>query len=230
MLKTHEVIFNDIKEKIENGTYQAEEKLPSLREFSKIYQSTPVTIKKSLSALENIGYVHVEDRVGFFVTSHSVKPHILYYHDSKSLTNMDHQKIIEISLVNSEEVLKDIQHETPKNKNVRYLKIKRLWCNELLPIAVNTIYLPHKNTTHLPQKNIARIQEWLDLVLYNYDVSRHLTITLTKGKHPSRELLFLNEQEPLFCFTQFYHTIKKQLAGLSITHTPCTEIGLKMKY
>lgn len=227
-MKTYELIFNDIKEKIENGIYQPEEKLPSLREFSKIYQSTPVTIKKSLSVLEDIGYVHVKDRVGFFVASYSIKPHLLYFHDSKSLINMHDQKIVNITTLSAEKVANEINQSIPQN--TRCLKMTRLWYSDELPIAVNTIYLPHKKATHLARKDISRLQEWLDLVLNNYDVSRKLTISLASATHASREVLYLNEQEPVFCFTQSYHTIKKQLAGFSLTFTPCSEINLKMKY
>jgi len=227
-MKTYELIFNDIKEKIENGIYLPEDKLPSLREFSKIYHSTPVTIKKSLSALEDLGYVHVKDRVGFFVASYSVKPHILFFHDSKSLTNVHEQKIIDIASLSAEKASTEINQQVPQN--TRCLKMTRLWCSEELPIAINTIYLLHKKATQLARKDIARLQEWLDLVLNNYDISRKLTISLAKANHPSREILYLNEQEPLFCFTQSYHTIHKQLAGFSLTYTPCSEINLKMKY
>lgn len=64
-MKIYVMIFNEIKQKIENGLYKVNEQLPSLRELSKIYNTTPVTVKKSLMILQEKGYINAVDRVGF---------------------------------------------------------------------------------------------------------------------------------------------------------------------
>lgn len=100
-MKTYEFILNDIQAKIEKGDYKPEEQLPSLREFSKIYTTTPVTVKKSLAILEERGYVYVVDRKGFFVSSGNHKTYTMIFHETKSIDHLTDIRLETIEEVSS---------------------------------------------------------------------------------------------------------------------------------
>ncbi len=58
-----------IKEKIVNGEYPLTEKLPSVREFSVIFEVSALTIQRALAQLEMEGIIYPKKGVGSFITS-----------------------------------------------------------------------------------------------------------------------------------------------------------------
>ncbi|MEG0377382.1 MAG: GntR family transcriptional regulator [Eubacterium sp.] len=227
-MKTYEYILGDIQEKIEKGFYKPEEQLPSLREFAKIYNTTPITAKKSLSILEERGYVYVVDRKGFFVSSSKNKIYTLIFHETKSvdhLTRVDMQKVEE---ENALDIHKEFGLTIPKGS--RCMKITSVLYNNTIPIGLDIKYLVHHSRAVFPLKNPKRLVDSLNLVLSNYDIYKDLEIQIMTDNSLVRELLFLDENDSVFEFKQIYRTATGQIAGVSETYVPCEEIQIKMKY
>ena len=63
----YEQICNQIKELIVTGVLKEDEKLPSVRELSKILTVNPNTVQKSYRELERQGYVYTATGLGCFV-------------------------------------------------------------------------------------------------------------------------------------------------------------------
>lgn len=57
-----------LKEQIAKGIYSCQQKLPSERELSDIFQTTRITLKDALIALETEGLIYREERRGWFVS------------------------------------------------------------------------------------------------------------------------------------------------------------------
>lgn len=62
-------IGSQIKENILNGTIQSGEKLPSVREYSMIYEVSALTIHRTMQYLEQQGIIYSQKGVGSFVRS-----------------------------------------------------------------------------------------------------------------------------------------------------------------
>jgi DNA-binding transcriptional regulator YhcF (GntR family) len=60
-------IANDIKEKMINGQLKEGDKLPSVREYSSLYQVTPLTVQRAIMHMEAEGIIHTKKGVGSFI-------------------------------------------------------------------------------------------------------------------------------------------------------------------
>lgn len=65
----YEQIINQMKELIVTGVIKEDEKLPSVRELSKILTVNPNTVQKSYRELERQGYVYTVAGLGCFAAS-----------------------------------------------------------------------------------------------------------------------------------------------------------------
>ena len=71
MLSKYQQIYEDLKQKIEKNEIQANTLLPSENELMNIYQSSRDTIRKSLSLLQQNGYIQTNKGKGSFVLDHN---------------------------------------------------------------------------------------------------------------------------------------------------------------
>ncbi|SEA19788.1 regulatory protein, gntR family [Eubacterium aggregans] len=227
-MKTYEFILNDIQSKIESGIYKPEEQLPSLREFSKIYTTTPVTVKKSLAILEEQGYVYVVDRKGFFVSSGTHKAYTMIFHEIKGIDHVTEIRLEEINETNGADIKKRFGLEVPEH--TRCLRITRILYDCDMPIGIDKKYIIHNARSDLLIRSPERFLELLNLVLGNYDIHKELEMTMMTDNTPVRDILFLGADDGVFEFKQTYRTENGQLVGVSETYVPCEEIQLKMKY
>jgi len=62
-------IIEEIKKQIINKVYMPNEKLPSVRELSLMFEVNPNTIQKALNELEELGLIYTERTNGKFVTN-----------------------------------------------------------------------------------------------------------------------------------------------------------------
>ncbi len=60
-------IANDIKEKIISGLLSENDKLPSIREYSAIYEVTSLTMQRAMQQLETDGVIRTKKGVGCFI-------------------------------------------------------------------------------------------------------------------------------------------------------------------
>lgn len=74
-------IADDIIEKIQNGYYKSDEKLPSERILSENYDASISSIKKALKKLIDSNYIYSVERMGYYVMSPKFDEYIFHYHD-----------------------------------------------------------------------------------------------------------------------------------------------------
>ncbi|MDO4288334.1 MAG: GntR family transcriptional regulator [Eubacterium sp.] len=227
-MKTYEYILNDLQGKIEQGVYAPEQQLPSLRELAKIYSTTPVTAKKSLSILQERGYVYVLDRHGFFVCSKKNKRYTMIFNETKSIDQLTDIKIVDIKEADEKTV--QTYFNPSEAAQVRCLQFTRMLYNGTMPVGIDIKYIIHNSRVSFPVKNPERLMDSMNLVLNNYDIYKSLEITVMTDNTPVRECLFIGPEEGVFKFKQTYRTVKGQIVGVSETYVPCEEINLKMKY
>lgn len=227
-MKTYEYILNDIQMKIEKGDYKPEEQLPSLRELSKIYHTTPVTAKKSLAILEERGYIYVVDRRGFFVSSGNNKSYTMIFHEAKSIDHLTDTKLISVEEGEGSQLKTLFGLEVPQK--IRCFKTTRMLYNKTMPVGMDIKYILYNAKSAFPVRKPERLMASLNLVLGNYDIYKELEITILTDNTPVRDALFIGEEDSVFRFKQIYRTAAGRLVGVSETYVPSEEIQLKMKY
>lgn len=67
----HERLSLELMEYIALGIYQPDDKLPSVRELSNLYQVNPNTIAKVYTGLEKQGYIYAIPAKGYYVAKTS---------------------------------------------------------------------------------------------------------------------------------------------------------------
>ena len=75
-------IADSITEKIKNGFYKPDEKLPSERELSAYYDVSVSTIQKALKTLIGQNYIYSVERLGYYVMPPKPNEYIFYYEDN----------------------------------------------------------------------------------------------------------------------------------------------------
>lgn len=228
-MKTYEYILNDLQSKIEQGVYLPEQQLPSLRELAKIYSTTPVTAKKSLSILQERGYIYVLDRHGFFVSSKKNKRYTMIFNETKSVDQLTDIKIDSIEEADAKIIEAYFDH-TGQASDFKCLRFIRTLYNGTIPVGIDVKYIAHNSRVSFPVKNPERFVASMNLVLNNYDIYKSLEISVMTDNAPVRDRLFIGEDEGVFKFKQIYRTVGGQIVGVSETYVPCEEIHLKMKY
>jgi DNA-binding GntR family transcriptional regulator len=226
-MKTYEKISKDIQEKIEKGIYLEGQQLPSLRELSKTYGSTTVTVKKSLGILEEKGYINTIDRRGSFVRTQENHLYTLIFHELKNIDQLSETKIIKMEEADSKTFRENFNIEG--NETFKCIKIQRMLYQKKMPIGLDVKYLVWGSKISLPIRNSKHLGESLALVLSNYDIEKNLEITVLENNEVVRKSLFLDEEDPVFRFQQIYRTLNGQLVGAGETFVPCNEIRIKIQ-
>ena len=72
-------IIEHIKLQIINKTYLPNQKIPSVRDLSVLYEVNPNTVQKALTELETMGLIFTESTNGKFVTGDINKPNLFKF-------------------------------------------------------------------------------------------------------------------------------------------------------
>ena len=105
LFTTYQVVYEDLKDKILDKTFQPGEKLPSFSELCELYNVSNITVRKSIELLRQNGYVHSRPRVGNFVNEIKNEVYALRYNQR---TSMKHEpkdvKVLSVDSVDLEEM------------------------------------------------------------------------------------------------------------------------------
>lgn len=99
-------IADSIAEKIINGFYQPDEKLPSERELGAYYNVSISTIQKALNKLIGQNYIYSVERFGYYVNPPKPNEYIFYYYDNIILDNSAIKEISQpVAFLNDSELV-----------------------------------------------------------------------------------------------------------------------------
>ena len=158
LFTTYQVVYEDLKDKILDKTFQPGEKLPSFSELCELYNVSNITVRKSIELLRQNGYVHSRPRVGNFVNEIKNEVYALRYNQR---TSMKHEpkdvKVLSVDSVDLEE-MKQYTKVRP-NRRAKCIKIARIHCFGQLPVMYELIFILHN-----PRLNIHSFNEerWIN--------------------------------------------------------------------
>lgn len=217
-MKEYENIVEDIKNKIIDSTLTAGDKLPSIKEMTKIYNVSSITVRNSLSILANEGYIETRERSGCFVKESENDLFHLYFNEITNIkeTILD-TKILSISQIFDFNGLEDFG--TQNSENIHTIKIRRTFNAYLdAPVSYDIKYLIHHFSGNTKKMfyydNLRRIDYFLER-----EINKHLEIRLIKPTQDIVSALKVSDNTPVFYFKQKYYNKYDQLVAVGQTYT-----------
>lgn len=139
-------VYQEIKDKIEQGNIKPGEKLPIEKELQDEFQVSRDTVRKALAKLEQEGFIDRKSAVGTFVKQDKSDYELSYL---KSFTEQMKSRGIEPSSELERIELKtgirnDIREQLQLNEDERCYIICRIRKGDGKPMAYETTYIPYK--------------------------------------------------------------------------------------
>lgn len=145
-----------IIDQINDGTYEAGDKLPSERELCHIYDMSRITVRSALSELERDGYVKKFQGKGTFIANTTYQQNLLnVYSFTEETKKMG--KTPQTNIVSFELVLADKKYASKLGIRVgdEMYRVVRCRLADQEPLIVETSYLPRYKFVHLTEKDLA---------------------------------------------------------------------------
>ncbi|TCT13126.1 GntR family transcriptional regulator [Natranaerovirga pectinivora] len=134
-------VKKELKNRIKIGVYKSGEQIPSERELSELFNISRMTARQAVNELVNEGLIKREKGRGSFVSSPQfLQKNIRSF--TETLLEQGHEpstKLIEFCTVYN---LKEISMKLGEKPDTNYYKIKRLRFANLVPVALETVYIP----------------------------------------------------------------------------------------
>ncbi|KUO71152.1 MAG: hypothetical protein APF77_10410 [Clostridia bacterium BRH_c25] len=134
-------VKEDIINKIKDGIYSIEEKVPGENELQKIYNVSSITVRKALTDLVNEGYLYRIQGKGTYVAKPKINRllNLMSFTDEMKEKGIEPStKIIEIKTVVDEMISKKLRISEDREITM----VKRLRLADDVPIALQTSYVP----------------------------------------------------------------------------------------
>ena len=227
LFTTYQVVYEDLKDKILDKTFQPGEKLPSFSELCELYNVSNITVRKSIELLRQNGYVHSRPRVGNFVNEIKNEVYALRYNQR---TSMKHEpkdvKVLSVDSVDLEE-MKQYTKVRP-NRRAKCIKIARIHFFGQLPVMYELIFILHN-----PRLNIHSFNEerWINDgigVINNYDINKKFYLSVDNHCKTVKDKLYLEEEDSMFRILIEYYTKQNRFAGISVSFASCDDIDFRI--
>ncbi|WKY44987.1 GntR family transcriptional regulator [Eubacteriaceae bacterium ES2] len=222
--RIQDIIINDLLAKIQNQTLNAGEKLPTNNELAQIYNTSAVTVRKSIASLVSRGYLESLERVGTFVKKreHSSFQIRFSYNHSINEEITDHT-IDDVILT-----LSRIKGSRREQKAIQYKEILYAShipiCYHILTVFINGYPDMKKIDQHIDQQ--------LDMfmrIIQSFDIKKQIEITMDPPGHIIQEKLLADENTPMLCITLNYMMKDETTFGQSVYYIAGENIDLHGK-
>ena len=153
----YQQICNEIRQKIINGHFVPGDMLPSENDLAAQYDTSRVTIRKSLNMLENQRIIHSQHGRGYFVNKPEHQRYTLIYDD---LINKLDSRLQYINLVRPDQELQEALELCPGQWVVSILRTLR---SPHRALVCDQVYLPYQKGMPLIEAEI-KYAEFPDMV------------------------------------------------------------------
>lgn len=180
-MSKYKEVYNDIREKITNGTFKAREFLESESELARKYSYSKDTIRKALSMLELDGYIQkIKGKNSMVLENGRFKNSLSNLRTSKELNKIENidiaTNLVELDVVSG---IKEIMDIFEVSEDVSFYKVSRIRILDGEALEYETTYFDRRIVPFLDKK-IAESS------IYDYlEKKLHLKIS-----HSRREIKF----------------------------------------
>lgn len=197
----HYQIYLDLLDKIENGTYALNEKLPAEPELQKTYKVSRITVRSAMQELETEGYVKKMRGIGTIVCEPKRKydlQHLSSFSDdTKQYGEESSSILLEFEEVKPSEKVAGIL-KLEEDETVYYIERNRLRGDKI--IGLNKAYIKKVNNLHLEDKDF-KPETSLYALLEERGVLLKHAVEFLEARMPTNELcktLNIQKNQPIF--------------------------------
>lgn len=149
-------IKESLKEKIESGTLEPHERLPSERDLENRYGISRMTARRALTELESEGYVYREQGKGSYVAEPKLRQALLeltgFSEDMRSRRLTPGAKVLEKKLVVPEE---ETARKLKITREDKIFLLQRVRLAESEPLAIETTHLRYEFCRGIDEMNFS---------------------------------------------------------------------------
>lgn len=214
-LQIYRYIVDDIRNKINGGTFLANEKLPTEIELMDLYDTSQSTVRKALNILCNEGYIHAVQRIGYYVNEPKIDEYTLTFDDLSSIKNADQIKVISSETKQTSEISEISAHLAAGRK---VLEIKRLITSSGIPAAVDIQGIIHTKDIKKSDYESSNLFDILTKKISIFQMEKEITISACLSDEYISGLLYIPVDEPLIKIDQMYWDKYHKLIAYSITY------------
>lgn len=192
----YESIKDDIKQKINNGTYKQGDKIPTEMELCKLFNVSRQTANKALRDLVMEGYVQRFPRSGTFVKTNLPQTSVLELKnialEVQSRNNIYTNKLVELKTIKADQSISDALHvvkdeevymskmvhyenSVPIRFDIRYVKpsLAKDYINQNFKTITPSKYL----TKHCP---VEKVENIIEAKLVDNEILKYLSINVNE--------------------------------------------------
>lgn len=219
MKKKHEIITEDLLDKILNETYQVGSLIPKEMDLAIQYEVSRPTVRRAIQSLVNEGYLERKKRVGTKVIRKKIDQDFTQTVTSFNTEMLkkgvlpDTQVISFFKISSTDEVAKAL--ELAEGEDV--YKLVRLRYGDEKPIVIVTTYVPSKYFPDLLSYDFGTNSLYNVFESHGYGVkSISRTLEIALADELISELLNVSEGDPLYYFKSIGKTKKRTPVEYSI--------------
>lgn len=222
-LPIYRKIVEDIKDKINEGLYQHDDRLPTETELMRIYNTSKATIRKALKALSDEGYVTNIYRIGNFIAQPDKKKFILTFDEAEANSDIDNSEVLSIEYLDCKLKLKN--HIFDNNKN---LVIKSLFKSFEMPVAyeIKYIFFEKAMPQDIKKLNFQSIQNILSKQLNLYSIDKKISISSCHASEKVANSLHIHTGDYVIQAEQYFFDINNKIVAYYDTYYKTSYIKL----
>lgn len=209
----HEKIRLDLLKKINIGEYPVGTLLPKEIELALEYKVSRPTIRQSIKALVDEGYLERKQRLGTIVKQKKIRQDAFNIVESfdMDMLNKGLSPKRKVLLFKKQKVNKDIAKYLNLSKNDMIYKLIRIHYAENEPILLAITCLPEKYLTNLMEHDFSKERLYPILDKYGKGITRiWRRLEVAKADELTSELLEIKENDPIF-YVHFVGYTKDQI-------------------
>ena len=201
----YQQVIDDIRQDIENGTYQVGQKIPSESELSEMYRVSRITVRRAIEELSSLGYLTKKQGKGTYVNPRKIHSKILQVEACQSFGSMCEEagRVPREHLIMREQGLPSKQEAQSLGiaEGEEVVAVRTLRTADDIPVMYSTIILSAKEFSFL------MVEDLSDALLYDV-FARHgarmpagaseTRMELIRADRDMAEILNVNVGEPLF--------------------------------
>ena len=213
-------LSDKLREMIHQGILKPGDMLPSEHELADEYRISRVTVRKSLSLLEQEGYIYSVPGKGYFVREPVINKYILHFDEMIDVDGRTcSSKLLEVNVIPPD--LK-IMYELQIQQDKYVIIIKRLLVseNKNIPVAYDVKYLPYERGLPLVEREIkyATFPELAGKKKFLFSIKKDLKIRATTSWGEISKLLNIKDNHPLLEIDQKLYTADNKVIGWGKTY------------
>lgn len=170
-LPLYHQLYDIIIEKIEDGVYNQDDKLPSEKELCEKYDISRATVRRAMVELEKNEYIYKKQGKGVFVSSNAFKQELLSFYsfteEMKKNGKEPSSQVIEFKKNNADQKVAD---NLKLSKGTKVYEFTRLRLADNIPMMLETTYLPASRFKDLTSELLDK-KPMYDIFSEKYDVS-----------------------------------------------------------